>query len=227
MISTDQFTVTENHDANGSTTVSGLYVSDTDTSDTFTLSATTGAAPVSTVTPSSAGPGASLADVNTTLNNGIVYDPGPAGDQPQTDSVKFTVTDSSGATDTVNFIFNQGNGTGDVTLIGTSGKDVIFTTGNNDILTGGAGADQFVFKVSSNTNSDTITDFTQGQDHIDLRAFAPVNTDNIAQWLTTHAVQSQTNPADAVLTLDAHDSVTLKNVVAAHLSANDFILRTT
>ncbi len=128
----------------------------------------------------------------------------------------------------MNFIFNQGNEDSPVFLTGTAGKDVIFTTGNDDTLTGGAGADQFVFKVSSNANSDTITDFTQGQDHIDLRAFAStVNTNNIAQWLTTHAVQSQTNSADAVLTLDANDSVTLKNVVAAHLTANDFILHTT
>ena len=85
----------------------------------------------------------------------------------------------------MNFIFNQGNSTGDVTLVGTSGKDVIFTTGNNDTLTGGAGADQFVFKVSSNANSDTITDFTPGQDHIDLRAFSStVNTNSIASGST-------------------------------------------
>jgi hypothetical protein len=226
VIETDRFHVTDNQDDSGTTTVSGLYVSDADSSDTFTLSATTGAGPGhSSVSPASAGPDATLADINTTLANGVTYSPSP--DAPQTDSVTFTVTDKSGASDTVNFIFNQGNATGDVTLVGTSGKDVIFTTGNNDTLTGGAGADQFVFKVSSNANSDTITDFAQGQDHIDLRAFASVNTDNITQWLTTHATQSQTNPADAVLTLDANDSVTLKNVVAAHLTANDFILHTT
>jgi VCBS repeat-containing protein len=225
VIDTDQFSITEN--GGGVTTVSGLHVADTDATaatDTFTLTTTTGASPESSAAPTS-GSG-SLAAINTTLSNGVVYDPGVV--QPQTDSVTFTVADSFGGHDTVHFIFNQGGTGPDITLTGTSGKDVIFATGNNDTLTGGAGADQFVFRPSGNANSDTITDFSPGLDHIDLRAFAStVNTNNIAQWLTTHAVQSQTNPADAVITLDANDSITLKNVVAAHLSANDFILHTT
>ncbi|SDN97545.1 VCBS domain-containing protein [Afipia sp. GAS231] len=225
VISTDQFHVTENHD-NGTTTVSGLYVSDADSSDTFTLSATTGAAPESTVTPSATGPGATLADINTALSHGIVYNPDPDtdGDQPNTDSVTFTVTDSFGASDTVHFIFNQGD-TGDTNLIGTAGKDVIFTTGNNDTLTGGAGADQFVFKPSSNANSDTITDFTPGQDHIDLRAFSgTVNSSNLSAWLTTHASVSPTNSADVLVTLDGNDAVTLKNVALNNLHVGDFIV---
>ena len=42
--------------------------------------------------------------------------------------------------------------------------------GGNDILTGGAGADTFRFwsSDSSRTASDRITDFTQGEDVIDL-----------------------------------------------------------
>jgi VCBS repeat-containing protein len=227
VISTDQFTVTENHD--GTTTVSGLYVSGADPSDTFTLAATTGAAPESIVTPSSAGPGATLAEINATLSHGIVYDPDPdardGADQPDTDSVTVTVADNLGATDTVHFIFNQGGTGPDITLTGTSGKDVIFATGNNDTLTGGAGADQFVFRPSGNANSDTITDFSPGLDHIDLRAFyGTVDSSSLSSWLATHASVSPTNSADVLITLDANDAVTLKNVALNNLHVGDFIV---
>ena len=222
VISTDQFVVTDNH-GNGTTTVSGLYVSDPDSSDTFTMTATTGLGSDSSVSPSSEGPNATLADINTTLANGVTYSPGP--EAPQNDSVTFTVTDSSGASDTVNFIFNQGNSDSPVTLTGTAGKDVIFATGNNDTLTGGAGADQFVFKPSDNVNSDAITDFAPGQDHIDLRAFSgTIDSASLATWLAdTHNVsQSTTNPADVLITLDANDTITLKNVALANLHVGDF-----
>jgi VCBS repeat-containing protein len=225
VIETDQFVVTDNHD-NGTTKVSGLYVTDADSSDTYTLSATTGAAPESSVTPSTAGPGATLADINTTLSHGIVYNPDTDhdADQPDTDSVTLTVADNFGATDTVHFIFNNDD-EGPITLTGTSGKDLIFSTGNNDTLTGGAGADQFVFKPSGNANSDTITDFAPGQDHIDLRAFSgTVDSSNLSTWLASHAVVSPANSADVLITLDAHDSVTLKNVALGNLHVGDFIV---
>ena len=58
-----------------------------------------------------------------------------------------------------------------------------------------------------------------------LRAFAStVSADGITEWLAAHAAQSTTNSLDAVIRLDDYDSITLKNFVAAHLSANDFIL---
>ena len=228
VIQTDQFTVTENHDAHGTVTVAGLYVTDTDataSTDHFTLMAATGAAPGTSVTPSSATPNATLSDVNSTLAGGVTYDPDPG--QPDTDSVTFTVTDSFGATDTVHFIFNQNGNGPDVSLTGTSGKDVIFATGNNDTLTGGAGADQFLFRPEDSLNSDTITDFTPGQDHIDLRAFsAVVDSSNINSWFANPAnvSQSQANPADVIITLDANDTITLQNVALNSLHVGDFIV---
>jgi hypothetical protein len=219
VIGTDQFLATEND--NGVTTVSGLYVTDTAataSTDTFAVAATTGASPESNVTPQ-VGSG-HLTDINTTLSNGVVYDPG--SNQPQADSVTLTVADGIGGTDTVHFIFNQAGTGPNVALTGTSGKDVIIATGETDTLTGGAGADQFVFRT--NTGNDTITDFTPGQDHIDLRAFSTVDTSTIGTWLSIHAVASPTNAADTLLTLGGDDSITLKNVLVANLSANDFIL---
>nr|WP_143039703.1 MULTISPECIES: VCBS domain-containing protein [Bradyrhizobium] len=222
VIETDQFTVTEN--GGGVTTVSGLRVADADATaatDTFTMTAATDAAPGSSVTPGT--DSGSLADLNTTLSNGVVYSPGVV--PPQTDAVTFTVADSFGGHDTVHFIFNQGGTGPDITLTGTSGKDVIFATGNNDTLTGGAGADQFVFRPSGNANSDTITDFSPGLDHIDLRAFSgTVASSNLSSWLASHASVSPTNSADVLITLDANDAVTLKNVALNNLHVGDFIV---
>lgn len=221
LIQTDQFTVSEGD--NGVTTVSGLYVTDTDVSvpvnNGFTLLATTGAPAQSSVDPSS-GSGF-LWDINATLRDGVTYNPGEVN-QPDADSVTFTVTDGAGHSDTVHFIFNNQDGDGEVELSGTDGKDVIFATGNTDTLTGRAGADQFVFRVGD--GNDTITDFATGQDHIDLRAFFAVDTGNIDEWLGSHAKTSPANSADVLITLDEHDSITLKNVAVTSLHANDFIL---
>jgi hypothetical protein len=110
-------------------------------------------------------------------------------------------------------------------LTGTAGKDVLFTTGQPDTLTGGLGADQFVFKL--NTGNDTITDFAPGQDHIDLRAFSGiVDSDSLSTWLATPAnvSQSTTNPTDVLITLDANDTITLQNLNLANLHVGDFIV---
>jgi Ca2+-binding RTX toxin-like protein len=64
-------------------------------------------------------------------------------------------------------------GQGIDTLAGGDGADTLIGGANRDILTGGAGADMFVFSSISDSGTrvgvrDVITDFTQGQDHIDL-----------------------------------------------------------
>ncbi len=148
-----------------------------------------------------------------------------AGPVIETDA--FTVTerdngaDSFGPTDQVHFIFNQGGTGPDVTLTGTSGKDVIFATGHADTLTGGVSADQFVFAPETSPSADTITDFKPGEDHIDLRAFSFVDSSNIASWLGTHAT---TSGADTLISLNSGDTITLKNIALASLHASDFIV---
>ncbi|MEH2525045.1 MULTISPECIES: VCBS domain-containing protein [unclassified Bradyrhizobium] len=218
VIDTDAVSVTENGD--GTTTVSGLHVSDGDATapnDTFTVSAVASSTSGSVIPPAADG---SLSAVNTTLNSGINYDPGDS--PPQTDMVTLTVSDGLGHSDTVHFVFNEA-GQGPVALVGTSGKDVIFATGSDDTLTGGASADQFVFAPGQNPSADTITDFTPGQDRIDLRLFSEVGSDNINSWLSTHAIQSSTNPADILITL-GNEALTLKNVTVTSLHAGDFIV---
>lgn len=55
------------------------------------------------------------------------------------------------------------------TLNGAAGADTLNGGQGHDVLTGGTGADNFVFNASlSATHSDTITDFTVGQDHVYL-----------------------------------------------------------
>ncbi|MFZ2158649.1 MAG: VCBS domain-containing protein, partial [Bradyrhizobium sp.] len=197
---------------NGPTTVTGLSVSDADASSTeiFTITTATAAAPGSSVTPAT-GTG-TLADINTTLGTGIVYDPGAT--PPQTDMVTLTVADASGATDTVNLIFNVVDPPANtaVTLGSTSGNDVLFGTGYED---------QFVFVA--NSNHDTIIDFTAGIDHIDLSALSSiVDSSNINAFLTNNVTSLGLD--DTLITLDGNDSIILRNVAYGSLDTSDFIV---
>jgi VCBS repeat-containing protein len=215
VIDTSQFALTE---ANGTTTITDLSVTDPDAgiNEIFTVEATATHTESTVTTSVESG---SLSDVAAALSDGVTYVPGTP--QPVTDMVTLKVTDALGAADVVNFIFHQAGAGPSNPLTGTSHKDVIFATGNPDELTGGASADQFVFRIG--TGNDTITDFATGQDHIDLRAFSDfVNADNVDQWLVDHA--SQANPADVLITLDGNDSITLKNVALTTLHASDFIV---
>ncbi|WP_291852221.1 VCBS domain-containing protein [Bradyrhizobium sp.] len=221
-IRTDQFVVTEYGDA-GEVTVSGLYLSAANETAAFDMTVTT-ADPASSVAPADGGDLDDLdfEDISETLDNGFTYDPGD-DPQPETDRVTLTVEDDLGGTDTVNFIFRQA-GEGPLTLIGTDDKDVIFASGDDDTLTGGASADQFVFTPEYDSSSaDEITDFKLlGADRIDLRAYSEfVHNGNIDDWLPAHASQVE---LDVVITLDNQDSITLRNFAVANLQASDFIV---
>jgi Ca2+-binding RTX toxin-like protein len=62
-------------------------------------------------------------------------------------------------------------------LLGTDGDDLILDGGGIDILTGSAGADVFIF-VPDNS-PDTITDFTIGEDRIDISSWGLIR--NLSQ----------------------------------------------
>jgi hypothetical protein len=148
---------------------------------------------------------------------------GHVGAQPLTITVVGAESDGpSNFVDANHFVFNEAE-QGSVAANGTPGNDVIHATAANDIMTGGAGADHFVFAPQSTPSSDTITDFKQGEDHIDLRLFSEIDTANIGSWLETHSAQSASNPADTVITI-GNDALTLKNIALASLHASDFIV---
>nr|WP_249132814.1 hypothetical protein [Bradyrhizobium diazoefficiens] len=217
-IDTTHFTVSENPD--GTTSVLGVAITDEDPaapSEEFTLSAST-QAEGSSVSPETRS--GNLNDINTLLDNGVVYDPGE--NKPATDMVTFKVTDSFGASDTVNFIFNEG-GESPVTLTGTSGKDVMFSAGTNDTLTGGGGKDQFVFSPDEGGNdaSHTIADFVEGLDKIDLRQFSGVNTLNDLA-VTQQSGDTLVTWQQQVGEVTEHEQLLLKNVTAV-LKSSDFI----
>ena len=215
VIVTNQFSIVQN--SNGTTTIDGLQITDTDplvSTETFNVTATTGQAALgSSVSPSTSS--GSLSAIDGTLAAGVTYNPGST--PPATDKVTLTVADSFGATDTVNFVFNQAGSGPNVTLQGTPGNDVIFATHSSDTLTGGGGQDQFVFAPSSNPSVlHTITDFVEGIDKIDLRQFSNISS-------TSLPTETQVGN-DTLMTLDNNDTLLLKNVVASNLHAADFIV---
>ena len=117
----------------------------------------------------------------------------------------------------MNFVFNQAGTGSNIALQGTSGKDVIFATNGADVLTGGAGQDQFLFApVASGNVQHTITDFEAGIDKLDVRQFSNITSSS----LPTETQQG----SDTLITLDAHDALLLKNMVATSLHASDFIV---
>ena len=54
-------------------------------------------------------------------------------------------------------------------LFGGGGNNSLWGDAGNDTLTGGAGNDLFIWHESGGTQSDRVTDFVKGQDHLDLR----------------------------------------------------------
>ena len=120
-----------------------------------------------------------------------------------------------GALGASDFILYQNvyTGTADAdTLTGGAGDDTITGLGGDDTLTGGEGADTFVF--ASGHGNDTITDFADGEDTIDLSAFKAITGFDdltVAQ-----------NGADTVITVPGGGTITLQGFASADLDAADF-----
>ena len=68
--------------------------------------------------------------------------------------------------DAANFVFSTTGGSGNETIDGGAGDDIIDGGAGDDSLTGGADADTFVFRAGH--GNDTIGDFTDGEDIIDV-----------------------------------------------------------
>lgn len=105
--------------------------------------------------------------------------------------------------------------TGIERVIGTSFGDRFEGDGAANVFTGGAGADEFIFRAGF--GQDRITDFAAGTDTIRFAAGLFAGFSDIL----ARAVQ---NGSDVVITLDASNTLTLSNVQLANLTAIDFII---
>ncbi|PBC18633.1 hypothetical protein CK226_33720, partial [Mesorhizobium sp. WSM4311] len=101
-------------------------------------------------------------------------------------------------------------------LLGGAGNDAIEGRGGQDLLSGGADNDTFIFKAGFGL--DTITDFTAGAASDDIIQFG---NDVFADFASVLAAASQVG-ADTVITHDAGNTLTLKNVALANLHQDDF-----
>ena len=98
-------------------------------------------------------------------------------------------------------------------LDGGAGRDILIGGKHSDILTGGTGADTFVFHGQS--GSDTITDFTLGEDLIVLKIHDIQDFDDIGHLIS--------DSEDGAVISIGQTEITLEDVSASSLSENDFI----
>ncbi|MBM1815953.1 calcium-binding protein [Pseudosulfitobacter pseudonitzschiae] len=106
-------------------------------------------------------------------------------------------------------------GAGKDLIDGGDGDDTIDGGWGDDNLTGGTGADVFVF--DDRMRADTITDFTDGEDRLDMTAWGFTSVDD----MTFQQVGN-----DVFIQFTDRDSLLLQNVEVADLDASDFIFDT-
>lgn len=105
-------------------------------------------------------------------------------------------------------------GAGNDTLFGGDGADVLIGGTGDDFLAGGAGVDTFTFAPGD--GRDVVTDFTAGEDVIDLTAFTGLQDFEALSALIEEIDGS------VVLHLDDATTVQLSHVSLDALSADDF-----
>lgn len=123
-------------------------------------------------------------------------------------SAGFDIPASNPAAGPLNLVGTAGNDT----LVGGSAADRIAGGLGKDTLTGAGGSDTFVF--SKKGGADTVIDFTakgSAADVIAIDGYAFSKFEHLKSFI-------KQSGADTVITLNATDSVTLKNVVAADLT---------
>ncbi|WP_244659429.1 FecR domain-containing protein [Bradyrhizobium guangdongense] len=122
-------------------------------------------------------------------------------DRTDTAIIKFS---GSYTVDSFNFVSDGAGGT------------LVVDPPTGPILVGTVGQDQFTFANSTLPVQSTIVNFDSGQDKIDLQQFANIHS------FSDIAVTQQ--GSDTLVTLDDHQSILLKNLVASSMHASDFIL---
>jgi Ca2+-binding RTX toxin-like protein len=118
-------------------------------------------------------------------------------------------------------------GAGDDTILGSLGADILRGGAENDTLTGdhgndsldgGAGNDRVIYRIGD--GADEILDFVAGAGTDDLIDLTTVPLVETLDELLARATQAG---ADTVIDLGNGDTLTLRNVVRASLSTDDFL----
>ena len=136
----------------------------------------------------------------------------PAVGQTFADQFTYTLRDTAGlsATGHVGVLAESGT-----QIVGTTGHDVI-QGASGDTLTGLGGGDVFVFNF--NAGNQTISDFHQGQDLVDVSAFG------FSQQQVQQIIDA-TTPGDHTLALAPNETITFAGVDVHQLNASqNFIL---
>ncbi|MCY0154078.1 VCBS domain-containing protein [Hoeflea alexandrii] len=136
----------------------------------------------------------------------------------QTLSDSFIVYTEDGTAQTVDIVIDGAN---DVLVVGSGGDDILIGNdldnvvnggAGNDMLTGGLGDDTFVFILGDGV--DTVTDFDDGLDLVDVSSFGFVSVDDL--------IFTQ-DGTDAVITgLGDGQEIRLDNTLVADLGNDDF-----
>lgn len=139
-------------------------------------------------------------------------------DYPQALEDEFTSIENVVGSNRADRIFGD-DGANDID--GAMGDDLINGRDGDDVLTGGWGNDTFVFDHRDSGEDDTITDFTIGDDRIDLD-----NTE-ISDWADLQDAGDgdyfEQVGANVVIHSSDEDTITLLNTRIEDLGQNDFI----
>jgi len=109
-------------------------------------------------------------------------------------------------------------GTGNDSLDGDSGDDVLFDGAGDDIMRGSLGNDVFDFS-DTNNGTDTIADFTTGDNKIDLSLVSDIT--DFADLVANHLTEDD---GSSVITFDnGNDVIGITGVANNDLIADDFI----
>ncbi|MCP4182067.1 MAG: hypothetical protein GY761_01930, partial [Hyphomicrobiales bacterium] len=145
-------------------------------------------------------------NVETWAQQSYLYD--PLDNLISIETVGSNSGESLGSASTSTTQILQGLG-GDDTLVGGSGADRLTGGAGNDLLAGGAGADTFHFEIDG--DHDTITDFEDDIDIIDLSSFGYAD----AATALTYATEAD---GDVTFDFGNGDLLTIENVTKAQLN---------
>ena len=101
-------------------------------------------------------------------NDTVVFESGDDLSVNLNDAWQIGNRDTSEGTDRLTDIENVTTGDGNDTLVGNAEANILTGGGGDDTLTGGDGADVFRFNASEGMTTDVITDFTIGEDKLEL-----------------------------------------------------------